>query len=220
MTDSLSPAPSLASAALAARSVGDIAATLPGATAIFRRHKLAFCCGGEASLADAAAQKGIALDALVAELSVLATQGAAPGAEDKGALASHIVERYHEVHRRELPELLRLARKVERVHGDHPAAPHGLADRLEDLVVSLHERMAREEAVLFPALVSGDVAQGGEITAEHAAIENAVHDLEHLTGGFEPPAGACRSWQALYAGGAKLADDLRGHVALERTLAS
>lgn len=220
MTDTLSPAHSPSSAALEARSVGDIAATLPGATAVFRRHKLAFCCGGEASLADAAAQKGIALDTLLAELSVLAAQGAAPGAEDKGALAGHIVERYHETHRRELPELLRLARKVERVHGDHPAAPHGLADRLEDLVVTLDEQMAREEAVLFPALVSGKAVPASEITSEHAALEAAVHDLEHLTGGFEPPAGACRSWQALYAGGAKLADDLRGHIALERTLAS
>jgi iron-sulfur cluster repair protein YtfE (RIC family) len=39
---------------LALRSLGDIAASLPGSTAIFRRHKLDFCCGGSESLERAA----------------------------------------------------------------------------------------------------------------------------------------------------------------------
>ena len=39
---------------MASRSLGDIAASLPGATAVFRRHKLDFCCGGSQSLEHAA----------------------------------------------------------------------------------------------------------------------------------------------------------------------
>ena len=43
-------------------------------------------------------------------------------------LIAHILERYHETHRRELPELIRLAEKVERVHASHPDVPAGLAE--------------------------------------------------------------------------------------------
>ena len=43
----------------ALRSLGEIAVSLPGATAIFRRHKLDFCCGGAESLAGAAKRKGL-----------------------------------------------------------------------------------------------------------------------------------------------------------------
>lgn len=216
MTHMPSPAP----AELAACSVGDIATRVPGATALFRRHKIPFCCGGEASLAEVAADRRIPLEGLVSELAALGACEAAPQTGDKNELARHIVARYHEAHRRELPELLRLARKVERVHGDHPSAPHGLAEQLEKLQNLLTARMDEEETVLFPALASGDLARAEELSAEHAGFERSVHELEHLTGGFEPPAGACRSWQALYAGGAKLVDDLRGHLALERALAT
>ena len=44
---------------MASRSLGDIAASLPGATAVFRRHKLDFCCGGSQSLEHAARHRDI-----------------------------------------------------------------------------------------------------------------------------------------------------------------
>src|SRR3546814_3896918 len=57
--------------------------------------------------------------------------------------------RYHEAHRRELPELISLARKVEAVHAGHPEAPRGLADTLEELRPELEEHMQREEKEIF-----------------------------------------------------------------------
>ena len=41
------------------QAIGQIAVQIPGATAIFRRHKLDFCCGGQVSLAQAASEKGL-----------------------------------------------------------------------------------------------------------------------------------------------------------------
>ena len=52
--------------------LADIAASLPGATAVFRRNKLDFCCGGQVSLANATAAKGLSLPELDAELASLA----------------------------------------------------------------------------------------------------------------------------------------------------
>ena len=51
--------------------VGDIAATQPGAAEVFRRNGISFCCGGAMSLADAATQHGLAVEALLDDLSAL-----------------------------------------------------------------------------------------------------------------------------------------------------
>ena len=102
----------------AEQQIGQIAVQLPGATAVFRRLKLDFCCGGQVSLAKAAADKGLDADAV-------------PEAASPSALIDHILARYHEVHRQQLPELIRMARRVEAVHRDHPQVPVGLADHLE-----------------------------------------------------------------------------------------
>ena len=60
--------------------IGQIAVQLPGATAVFRRLKLDFCCGGQVSLAHAAAEKGLNVDEVLAELSALQRSDAAPQA--------------------------------------------------------------------------------------------------------------------------------------------
>ncbi len=207
--------------ALAERSVADIAATLPGATAVFRRHKLDFCCGGAAALTDAVAARQGDLAAVVAELSALATPGAAAPADTDGLIAL-ILERYHAVHRRELPELIRLARRVEAVHGDRPGAPLGLADVLVALLAELESHMMKEEQVLFPLMRSG----GHPMIAHPIAAMRHEHDeagellgrIEALTEGGVAPAHACNTWRALYAGTRKFADDLMEHIHLENNV--
>ena len=55
------------SALSAEQAIGQIAVELPGSTAVFRRLKLDFCCGGQISLREAAAQKSLDVDAILAE---------------------------------------------------------------------------------------------------------------------------------------------------------
>ena len=64
----------------AEQQIGQIAVQLPGATAVFRRLKLDFCCGGQVSLAKAAADKGLDADAVLAELSALQRPSSLPDA--------------------------------------------------------------------------------------------------------------------------------------------
>lgn len=113
------------------RMVGEIAATLPGATAVFRKFKLDFCCGGDVRLGEAASRRGLDIASVEKALVRLDIEGPALMPEATDALVDHILNLYHEVHRRELPELIRLARKVEAVHVGRAEAPRGLADALE-----------------------------------------------------------------------------------------
>ena len=78
-------------AGFAAQTVAEIAAGLPGATAVFRRRKLDFCCGGKVPLAEAAAARGVPLPEIEAELSALLGGPAAPPQETEALIDRHAV---------------------------------------------------------------------------------------------------------------------------------
>ncbi|MBS0506236.1 MAG: iron-sulfur cluster repair protein YtfE [Proteobacteria bacterium] len=204
------------------QAIGQIAVQLPGATAVFRRLKLDFCCGGHVSLRQAAGDKGLDLQAVVAELSALQRPSELPDQGTPSELIEHIIARYHEVHRAQLPELIRMARRVEAVHRDNPNTPHGLADALEAMEQELLTHMHKEEAVLFPMLRAG----GNSFVSQPIAMMRHEHNdhgeaLEHLAGltnDITPPMGACNTWRALYTGLAQLREDLISHIHLENNV--
>lgn len=207
---------------MAQRKLGEIAVNLPGATAVFRRHKLDFCCGGSISLSAAAARKGIALERLLDELGGLDGGAAAEAPDSPAELIDHILSRYHEVHRRELPELIRLARRVEAVHRSHEQAPAGLADSLEETQRELEQHMEKEEAILFPLMRQGGtpmiVHPVTRMRMEHDDHGERLRAIEELSHGGVLPQGACPTWAALYSGLRKFTDDLTQHIHLENNL--
>lgn len=206
---------------MASRSLGEIAASLPGATAVFRRHRLDFCCGGAESLAQAARHKGIDVAPIEAELASLS---AAPTTlpDDVDGLIEHILDRYHQVHRREMPELRALAIRVERVHVDHSAAPKGLSDLLDRMHEELESHMQKEEQILFPLMRAGGspmiVHPIGVMRHEHDSHGEELKALAELTDDLTLPDDACTTWRALYAGLAKLAEDLTEHIHIENNI--
>jgi regulator of cell morphogenesis and NO signaling len=200
--------------------IGEIAVRLPGATAIFRKLKLDYCCGGAISLGAAVKKRGLELADVERQLDALTPQETGiPEASEQ--IIDHIVSRYHDTHRRELPELIHLARRVEKVHADHPEAPKGLADFLTRIDVSLGAHMQKEELILFPMIRAGDPMVSIPISAmvaEHLDHGDALAALATLTHDMEPPEGACGSWRALYAGVRKLSDDLTNHIHIENNI--
>ena len=112
--------------------LGELALSIPRASALFRKYDMDYCCGGKQTLARAAARKELDVEVIEAELAKLAEQPiekdwrSAPLAE----IIDHIIVRYHDRHREQLPELILQATKVERVHADKPSVPKGLT--LED----------------------------------------------------------------------------------------
>ena len=149
------------------QTVGEIASALAGATAVFRKHKIDFCCGGAVSLDEASHKRGVDPAAVRRDLDALARKSPDAPTEST-ALCDHIVDRYHDVHRRELPELIKLARRVEAVHRDHSLAPKGLADALEAVLEDLLDHMTKEERILFPAIRDGFAGSALRPNRRHA----------------------------------------------------
>ncbi len=206
----------------AEQAIGQIAVQLPGATAVFRRLKLDFCCGGQISLRQAATEKALNLNAVLAELSALQRPDTLPDVVEPGALIDHILSRYHEVHRQQLPELIRMARRVEAVHRDHPQVPKGLGDFLETLEAELLSHMQKEEMILFPMMKGGGSAMAvhpiAMMRSEHVEHGLNLDRLLAMTQNAVPPQEACNTWCALYAGIAQLNDDLINHIHLENNV--
>ncbi|AVO37282.1 hemerythrin domain-containing protein [Pukyongiella litopenaei] len=146
-----------------------------------------------------------------------ATTAGAPA--ETGDLIDHILSRYHQTHRRELPGLIELAERVGMVHAQDPQVPGQLAQTLAALGREMEDHMAKEEMILFPAMRAG----GGPGIGHPIAVMRADHDdhsgdiekIREMTGNLTPPDHACGSWRALYAGTGKFLDDLAAHIALE-----
>jgi regulator of cell morphogenesis and NO signaling len=209
----------------ASRNLGTIAVELPGATAVFRRLKLDFCCGGQVPLDEACARKGLDTAAVLDELARLERgpdAAALPREAETPALIDHLLQRYHDVHRAQLPELIAMARRVEDVYRDHPAVPAGLADLLEQMHREMLDHMAKEEQILFPMIRAGGHPMIGHpiavMRSEHLAHGAQLERLAELTADHTAPAGACTTWQALYAGTRQFQDDLMEHIHLENNL--
>lgn len=204
------------------RSVGEIAAQLPGATAVLRRYKFDFCCGGAESLAQAAAAQGIAIEEVEAALRALhSVDNAIPSAKPP-VLIDYILQNYHEVHRLQLPELIYLAKRVEAVHRQNPAVPAGLAAMLQKMSEELDAHMLKEERILFPLMRTGRNPMIGQPIArmrqEHEGHGEHIRALKTLTHDCTLPPGACATWEALYAGMQKFIDDLMDHIHLENNV--
>lgn len=137
-------------------------------------------------------------------------------------IIAFILDRYHAVHRQELPGLAELACKVESVHGSHPEVPSGLSSFIEEMADSLDQHMQKEEMVLFPMIERGGHPMIGRpismMRFEHEEHLDQLATLAGLTGGFRLPEDTCGSWRALYAGLAKFSEDLSEHIRIENRI--
>ncbi|MCW3147063.1 iron-sulfur cluster repair protein YtfE [Stutzerimonas stutzeri] len=212
--------------ALIDQTLGNLACSIPGATRVFRQHKLDFCCGGNVPLREAADSRGLDGAQIAAELAALdSTPVGEPDwrSSPLNELIEHILERFHERHREQLPELIRLASRVEHVHGAKPDCPNGLAEHLWTMQQELESHMLKEEQILFPMLQRGikTPQTDGPISVmryEHDQHGNALAQLAALTNDITPPANACNTWRALYRGLEELRDDLMQHIHLENNI--
>ncbi|PJI39647.1 hemerythrin domain-containing protein [Ferrovibrio sp.] len=149
-------------------------------------------------------------------------QSVEPLPAESGALIDHILQRYHETHRRELEILIAAARRVEMVHANHPALPKGLTRLLQDMKIELEMHMCKEEHVLFPLMKEGQ----GTLTAQPISLMLIDHEdqialirlLDSITDNCTPPPEACSTWRNLYTGIRKLLNDLDEHISIENTV--
>jgi regulator of cell morphogenesis and NO signaling len=207
----------------AEQSLGEIAAVVPAASRVFRAAGLDYCCGGKESLGSACRERNLDPEAV---LRAIQEQAPGPdpawGQQPLPALIQHILERYHEPLRRELPELCRMAETVEEKHAAKASCPRGLARHLALIHEAVLSHLGKEEHVLFPMIVAGLGSRtAGPIRVmemEHEEHGQNLARIREMTNDLNAPPEACPTWQALYLRLSQLEADLHDHISLENNV--
>lgn len=143
--------------------------------------------------------------------------------EETAQLIDYILLCYHQKHRHQLPQLVEMARRVERVHAAKPEVPAGLADVLQRALGELEVHMKKEELMIFPAMRRSDGSRPLDgptsmLREDHSDQLKLLEEIAALTDDFTPPANACGTWRALYAGAAEFQNDLIEHIQVENNV--
>lgn len=222
------------------KTVKEYALEMPGATRIFEKLGIDYCCGGGKSLAEACARAGVAVDEVLGSLEqtersneTLASEGWQT--ESLAELITHIVEKHHTFTRQELARLDALLAKVCSVHGrNHPELSR-IRNQFQELSRELDPHMLKEERVLFPYIIQMEEAAKNNRTlptppfgtirnpvrvmmAEHDAAGDILREMRALSSDYTVPEDACISYQTLYGALAALEADLHQHIHLENNI--
>jgi regulator of cell morphogenesis and NO signaling len=208
-------------------SLGQLVAEQPGLARTFEELDFDYCCGGKASLAEAAAEHG--LDPRTVAL-VLEAEGRALEAESGerdwreaslSELCDHIVSVHHSLLRRELPRIEGLLEKVVSRHGDTVPTLPLLEAEFKTLHADLIDHIDREEQGLFPlcrgldgdrALDPAAMPQLGMHEAAHSDVGEALGRIRELAGGYDTSAALCTTHRVLLESLRGLELDLHQHV--------
>lgn len=201
---------------------------------VLERLGLDYCCGGQQRLAEAAQERGLDLDAVVATLE--STAGARDVAAwsqmGLGELIDHIVGTHHAYLDDALPRLDALASKVADVHGGRHPELVDVLRIVQELRAELEPHLRKEEQVLFPWIRKIDAARSttpsslplgvrhpvAVMTSEHERAGELLSTLRTATDEFRIPDDGCASYRALYAGLEELEQDTHLHVHKENNL--
>lgn len=213
------------------RTVGELVAERPGRSRVFQSFQIDFCCQGGRTLREACEKRGVAVASVIeqldAEAAVSTPALSNPATLPPAELASYIVTTHHDFLRRELPRLQAMADRVAHVHGGHTPSLVEVQEVFTGLRLELESHIMKEEQILFPAIcemASGHrepVSLDGPIACminEHDDAGQALERLNSLTSGYTPPAEACNTYRALFAGLGDLEEDLHRHIHLENAV--
>lgn len=212
--------------------LADIVIDRPAAARVFDTRAIDYCCNGHRPLRDACDAAGLPVQEVIDELTLVDdVPVSGPAHDDVGALIGHIVSTHHRYLRRELPRLADLMSKVVAAHGERHPEVLEVATLLTELSDDLLPHLDKEERVLFPLAIQllgavepttfhcGSVSNPLSVMfAEHDRAGELLEALRDRTDGYRPPADACPTFHALYAGLAELEADTHRHVHLENNL--
>jgi len=223
------------------RTVRELALGNAGATKVFEKLGIDYCCGGNQTLEQACQTAHIPINQVLKLLDEAAHPSTANlehrdwQAEPLGDLISHITATHHKYTRDAMARLAPLIAKVCSAHGaNHPELLE-IRELFTGLGQELTAHLMKEEMVLFPYIVRMEEAvmeKAPILPAPFGTVQNPVSMMEHehdsagnalramreISHGYVPPSDACVSYQSLYKALPELEADLHQHIHLENNI--
>lgn len=215
--------------------IGEIVSDFPGASNLFKKYNIDFCCGGKRTLTKALRQRKLDEEAFLQQLNEAyrKRQSNQHTVDWRKAryleLVDHIMETHHDYLREELPVLSAFVTKVAYRHGAaHPELTelHPLFHRLKE---ELEEHLDKEEEEIFPLVkeyeetVSRDVLDQAvqvidRLEAEHDQTGELLKEMRRVSKDYALPEDACRTYTLSFSKLEELEADMFQHIHLENNV--
>ncbi len=221
------------------QTIGQLAAETPGAIPVFERFGVDYCCGGSRTLEAACQDRGLPVETLRAEIAAAAALSPVQSRDWTEAplseLTAHIVRKYHNPFRADLPLILALLDTAARTNPGHAGTLAALKRVLRRFRQSFEFHMRTEEQVLFTAIqrleaavAAGDSAPRASfgsfqnpvrmLEGEHEAQARELLQIREITGQYVVPDGADDNYRALLNRLQALEREVHEHVHLENNV--
>lgn len=205
---------------------------------VLEKYHLDFCCKGKRTLSDACSEKGLSVEALLAELETATgstIKNQLPFNEmDEQQLISYILIHHHFYVKQSMPTILSHVQKVATKHGSRYPYMINVLALFSSVMEEMTLHMQKEEMILFPRIkevgqlynsshktglaegyISGPV---NVMEQEHEHAGEALYEIRQLTGNYTPPEDACTTFKVALAELKEFEEDLHKHVHLENNL--
>jgi regulator of cell morphogenesis and NO signaling len=212
--------------------IGEMVIEHPALARVFEAFDLDYCCGGRVTLAEACAERGVDVAAVMEAIESEPDERPEvdPASMSLCQLADHIERTHHEYLRRSLPRLHVLVERVTMRHEEEHPELGELRRVLVGFVSGIEAHLAEEERFVFPvirAMERSGVSDSGrrvldralaQLVGEHEQAAEVLRAMRSLTGGYVPPEGACPAFHAMLEGLRELEFDMHAHVHLENNV--
>lgn len=225
------------------KTVREMALEIAGATRIFEKLGIDYCCGGTKSLADACAARNLSALEVMQQLEEEAEKNGAQTHQPAGfsqltltELITYITTRHHTFTKQELARLSTLMDKVCSVHGQNHHELLRLQVLFNEMAADLAPHMMKEEMVLFPHIVRmEDAVRHNQLplqpppfmtvrnpvrmmSLEHDKAGDLLRSMREESANYTVPTDACISYRTLYQALEELERDLHQHIHLENNI--
>jgi len=227
------------------KTVREMALNIPGATRVFEKLGIDYCCGGNRPFEAACGEANLQIQKVIDSLESAVVEHRGRNSADLqqedwqnaplGDVIAHIQNTHHRYVRAEIDRLRPLLDKVCNVHATRHPQLLQLRSDFHSLAQELSTHMMKEEMVLFPyiarmeeSVLAGEPilpAPFGTVTNpvakmvhEHDSAGRLMRHMRELSDGYAPPDGACASYKTLYWALAEFERDLHQHVHLENNI--
>lgn len=226
---------------LTEKTIGQFVAGNYKTAAVFKKHKIDFCCNGNRTIAQACEQQKLNQDAIESELHAVLTQSAQ---QDESInykfwpldlLVDYIEKKHHRYVREQIPVLNQYLTKLCKVHGPNHPELFEVKELFDGCGEELTSHMQKEENILFPAIKALVEAQSSSESLKQfgfGTVKNPIqmmmheHDTEgsrfrkisELTDTYTPPADACGTYKVAFALLKEFEEDLQLHIHIENNI--
>lgn len=221
------------------KTIGQLVAHDFRTAAVFKKHKIDFCCKGNRSLVDVAREKGMSVDELEKELEEVQQKVSQTNIDANSwpldLLTDYIEKKHHRYVESTIPELKQYLEKLCKVHGAKHPELLAIRDHFNASSDELTMHMKKEELILFPwirKIVQAQLSGTSPGRPPFGSVRNPIaammqeHDNEGerfrqiaaLSKNYTPPADACNTYKVTFSILEEFEEDLHRHIHLENNI--